>query len=494
MKIEKLEIENFRHIKTETIQFGKRLTVISGQNGTGKSSVLGWVAQLCDFKKKNKRLTDDYFKEDFSNVFMFCPTNDYDKNYKLKFTYKNKDALIEEEKIITTRLLKETEKSKTRYRTDFDGRGKALDYPVIYLGLKRLIPFATEKNVKIKSDNVPDKYINTFSNLSKEILLLIDDKVNPEPVKSANKNTLAMKTLNYSHLGNSAGQDNIGQIVSSLLSFQKLKDELKTNYNGGIILIDEIDASLYAGSQIKLVDKLFRYAENLDLQIIFTTHSLEIIGHLENKTGDDTIINHLVLRDNLVNNVINPTYDYIANKIKNQIQKADQIIKKSFICEDIIAQHWINNLLNGTDLKKMIKVEKGPFPDGTIVSMAQTKHSLFKDVGFILDGDVKKKFAKKKKPAKTAFLPEENRPETVMYQFLKCLSDNDSFWNDNANFTKQTCFGDYQGNNKGIHKRWFEDARNKEFFGNTYSKVFTRWKKDNKDKVLAFQNDLRSIV
>lgn len=494
MDIEKLDIENFRHIKSETIKFGKRLTVISGQNGTGKSSVLGWVAQLCDFKKTNKRLTDEYFKEDFSNVFMFCPTNDYHKNYKVTFTYKNEEALISEEKVITTRLLQETEKSKIRYRTDFDGRGKALDYPVIYLGLKRLIPFATEKNVRIKTTNVPDKYINTFSNLSKEILLLIDDKVNPEAVKSANKNTLAMKTDYYSHLGNSAGQDNIGQILSALLSFQKLKDDLKKDYSGGILLIDEIDASLYAGSQIKLVDKLYRYAENLDLQIIFTTHSLEIIKHLETKIGDDTIINHLIIRDGFVNNVLNPTYDYVANKIKNQIQKTNQIIKKNFICEDNIAQHWTNNLLNGTDLKKMLKVEKGPFPDGTIVSMSQTKHSLFKNVGFILDGDVKKKFLKKKRPYKTVFLPDESRPETVMYQFLKGLSDNDSFWDDDANFTKQTCFGNYQGNNKGIHKRWFEDSGNKRFFGNTYSKVFTRWKKDNKGKVIEFQNELRTIL
>ena len=55
MKIKKLQIDNFRHIKNTEIVFGDKLTIISGQNGTGKSSILGWVAQLCDFKKKNKR-------------------------------------------------------------------------------------------------------------------------------------------------------------------------------------------------------------------------------------------------------------------------------------------------------------------------------------------------------------------------------------------------------------------------------------------------------
>lgn len=494
MKIEKLFIEDFRHIKNETIEFGERLTVISGQNGTGKSSVLGWVAQLCDFKGKNKRLNDELFKEDYSNVFKFCPINDYKNSYKVKFTYNKDNESLKEDKIITTRLQKQTEKSRLRYRTDFDGRGKAIDFPVIYLGLKRLIPFATERNIRVKQVTVPNKYINSFSNLSKEILLLIDDKINPEPVRSVNKNTLAMKTELYSHLGNSAGQDNVGQIASSLLSYQKLKDELKSDYKGGILLIDEIDASLYAGSQIKLIDKLYRNAINLNLQIIFTTHSLEIIEHLNGKLGSETKINHLIIRDGLVNNVINPTYDYIANKIKNQIQKSHEIITKNFICEDKVAQYWVNNLLNRTDIKKMIKVESGPFADGTIVSMSQSKHSLFKDVGFILDGDVKKKFKNKRKPLKTVFLPEKNRPETVMYEFLKNLSDKDNFWDDNANFTKQTCFAAYLGDNKSTHKRWFEDANNKKFFGNTYSKLFNRWKKDNLNAVIEFQNELRKII
>ena len=34
------------------------------------------------------------------------------------------------------------------------------------------------------------------------------------------------------------------------------------------------------------------------------------------------------------------------------------------------------------------------------------------------------------------FLPEKCRPETVMYEYLFNLSDNDSFWDDNLNFTK----------------------------------------------------------
>jgi len=232
----------------------------------------------------------------------------------------------------------------------------------------------------------------------------------------------------------------------------------------------------------------------LNLQIIFTTHSLEIIQHLEKKLGDDTKINHLVVRNGKVENVINPTFEYISNKIRNQIKQDKKIIKKQLICEDKIAEYWVTNLLNGSDLKKMVKVEKGPFPDGTLISMALSKHNIFKNVGFILDGDVREKFKTKKVPQKTIFLPGNLRPETIMYEFLRNLSDTDEFWNDQMNFTSQTCFGSYLGSSKGIHKRWFEDADNKRFFGMAYSKLFNRWKKDNNAQVIEFQNEARKLI
>ena len=326
MKLKNLHLENFRHCENTTIEFGNRITVISGQNGTGKSSVLGWVAQLCAFKDKFKRINGEYFKEDFKNVFRFCPEKDFPNNYKVKFEYDD-GGLVLSEKIITTRFQEESTTAKSRYRTDFDGRGTAIDFPIIYLGLKRLIPLATERKINVQTITLSPKNINFYSNLAKEILILTDDKIKAESVKSTNKEILAMKTENYGHLGNSAGQDNIGQILSSLMSFQTLKEHQKKNYKGGIILIDEIDATLYAGSQTKLIDNLYKAANNLDLQIIFTTHSLEILDHLKNKLGSETIVNYLKIDDGKVNNVINPTFDYIRNKIKVQVGEKEKVIK-----------------------------------------------------------------------------------------------------------------------------------------------------------------------
>ena len=493
MKINELFIESFRHIENSTIEFGKRLTLIAGQNGTGKSSLLGWVAQLCKYRGMEKRFNGKPYREDYSNIFKFCPDFDYKRVYKVYFHFTNENG-ERDSKSITTRYVKKTSSSPERYRTDFDQRGSALNFPIIYLGLKRLVPIATEKKVIEKKSTLIKKYENEFSRLSKEILILIDSKVSPQPVSSRNKELLAMKTENYSYYGNSAGQDNIGQIISSILSFEKLKDDLGENYRGGLLLIDELDATLYAGSQIKLVEKLFGFANKLNLQIVFTSHSLELIEYLSEKLGDDNKINFLNISDAKVKNLVNPSFDYIKNKIKVEIGKSKNIARKQFICEDIIAQNWCSNLLNGTDLKKILEIKKGPFGDGDIINLAQSKHNLFKDVGFVLDGDIKNKGIDNKKLKKTVFLPGEERPESIFYKFVKGLSDEDEFWDDENNFTKQTCFKNYPNESKGMVKRWMTDDENKKYFGKGYSKLLNRWKKENKELVSDFLNDLRQKV
>ena len=86
--------------------------------------------------------------------------------------------------------------------------------------------------------------------------------------------------------------------------------------------------------------------------------------------------------------------------------------------------------------------------------MAESKTPVFKDVFFILDGDCKKKY--QKLPEKTLILPGNCRPESIFFNFLKNLSDHDEFWDEDKNFTKQTCFQNYQTENydKGIIKKW----------------------------------------
>lgn len=493
MKITKLDVNNFRHIHNQTIEFGDKLTVITGQNGTGKSSLLGWVAQACDFKSNSKTITGKAFQSKYSEIFRFCKDNDYSNKYTTTLIYKeNQSDTEEEKKVMNTRY----EKTENRYRVDFDGRGTALDFPVIYLGLKRLIPLATEKNISQKEIQLKKDEINLFSGLSKKILILLDKTISSEGIKSTNKDILAMKTQRYSHLGNSAGQDNIGQIISSIISFKRLKQEQGDNYQGGLLLIDEIDATLYAGSQIHLIKELYKFSRDNNIQIVFTTHSLEILEHLSEQTGEDTKINFLELKNQTITNKLNPSVKFLINKIKVQTGQKDKVLKTEIICEDKETELWCKNLLNGADYKNNLNIKEGPFGEGNLSTMAESRHPIFKDVYFVLDGDCRSKYKNKKLPPRTLFLPEDRPPEVVFYNFVNNLEDDDPFWieDEELNYSKQTVFQNYQSNDLSTAKRWFKDNEFKTLFGSTYAKLFNRWKKDNQKSVKEFQENFSKIL
>jgi len=500
MILQSLEIENFRHIKNTSVNFGGNITAISGQNGTGKSSVLGWVAQLCDYKGKHKRINSEEFKENWSKVFRFCNQSDFQNKYKVKFTYFIDN--ISDETTLSTRHIATVNRYKCDFNRNISSKAKkAIDFPIIYLGLKRLIPLSTESEKRIEKLELDLSSAETklFNSLAKEILLITDDKIDAESIKSPNKKVLAIKTENYGHLGNSAGQDNIGQIISAIISFKRLKDNLKAEYKGGTLLIDEIDSTLYAATQIKLIQVLNRFAESLNIQVIFTTHSLEILEFISNEMdsnsfiGKKSQINFLEETDKTVQNIPNPSINWIKLKIKGQRGKKEKLIKKDFICEDKNAELWIKNLIQGSELKKIVNPCGSNLPDTTLCAMAKSPNKMLKNLKYILDGDSKNRFNTKKKEANISFLPGDHGVELIMYHFIRNLNEADNFWDQSQNLTKQTCFLDYPNNGTQSNaKKWFNDKELKEdFFGSSHNKLLSRWKKSNEILVENFKNELR---
>ena len=87
---------------------------------------------------------------------------------------------------------------------------------------------------------------------------------------------MGVSTPLYDWNQNSMGQDNLAKILLALFSFKRLKDKY-SSYQGGILAIDELDATMYPASQVELLKVLRKYASDLKLQIIFTTHSISLL-------------------------------------------------------------------------------------------------------------------------------------------------------------------------------------------------------------------------
>lgn len=486
MKLKSIKIKKFRHIENQTIEFGDSLTVISGLNGTGKSSILGLAGHFFTSPDKNqKSLLNKEFSTIQSEVFRLCPEHDYSNSYEYDgFIQENPD----DEPIVfnvKTRFMP----TANRLKFDINGRENKYPHPVIYLGLKRLFPNANEIKFNTINSELSAADKNFYINEVKNIMVVNDNNSDVERVITQNKNYIGIKNDKYAAAGNSAGQDNIGQIITAIMSFKNIYS------NGGILLIDELEATLFPAAQLNLIGRLYKYAKAYNLQIIFTTHSLEIIKYLYDKNYNDVKINFLELSSGKVINKKDATFEYIQHKIRveaKQKNKSEETLKQ-IICEDELANLWIKGLINRTEISKKVYVNYNNMNDGCIKQLAESKLKCFDNFIFVLDGDCRNR-NEYKKLKNVVFLPGDEPPEMVMFKYLKALPDDDPFWVNDDFFDYNACFNGYMDNPDDINrlKNWYNDK--KVYLGKGLLKFFKKWKNDNKEDFKNFLEEIQKYV
>jgi len=491
MKLTRLRINKFRHLKNINLTFGGCVTAIAGQNGTGKSSVLGLVGHVFTFPAEYKNLNEKPFATQYSEIFRFSyPYFDRPKDHDYSVELDNGESVS-----VLSYDRKERGGSKSlRVRVGKSkSKSKKIVLPVIYLGLRRLFPLAQERKVSHQVRLLESEQVQEYQDLHNEILLL-DERITPEYVDTFSKSFYAIKTDNYDCWGNSAGQDNVGQILTAILSFKKLRNEIGEKYKGGILLIDELDATLYPAAQIKLVEKLFRFAQDLSIQIIFTTHSTDVVAKiLDPRYRYDSKVIYLTNDTGKVKNVQDEiSIDSIINNLKVQLPVRAATDKILVFCEDKEARLWIANLL-GTKIMKNIKFVVDSFGANNLVQIANKKIPVFRESIFVLDGD-KNSALKNNRCPRVILLPGGERPENIFYHFLKKLPMDDKFWGNSGGYTKQFCFKDQSSSsdNRDVMKRWFSCQI--PYWGRGGSKLFSRWKEDNLSLANEFKNEFEKII
>ena len=100
------------------------------------------------------------------------------------------------------------------------------------------------------------------------------------------------------------------------------------------------------------------------------------------------------------------------------------------------------------------------------------------------------------------FLPSNDCPEKMFYNFLYNLSEDDKFWDLTlGGFDKTKCFLEYatlHENNAdtSLYKKWFESVKSN--FGKGYSKLLNYWKvietEEYKSFIQAFINSYNTIA
>lgn len=497
MKITKLKVKRFRGLQDIELNIGSRLAAIAGQNGTHKTTLLGLLGHVCLDYGKNKTLDGSLFETEFSQIFKFSAQEvPGEHTYSVlfeKFNFKtNANEQINVDVVSNIRSDNDKLRLRTKKFEDQSRRERKANVPVMLLGLKRLFPLAQETTIKTHQNALTADEISFYQTAHNRILLMAGSKIQPKNIESSKKSFYAATTNEYDHLGNSAGQDNIGQILTSILSFRRLKQSLDSDYRDGLLLIDEIDATLYPAALEQLIEFLKEQSEDLDLQIIFTTHSIEVLEKL-NAPPPSThfVINFLFNKRGKITSIEKPELGKVIANLKAKVA-IDTIKKIHLYREDKEADLFFKYLARN-EYKKSIDIVKISLGAENLISLVKDLripefvHSII-----LLDGDQVK--GKAALPKNFVLLPGQVRPENVILNFLNDLSETDDFWSSElGGYNKQAFLKSIPSSNDRVTmKKWFNAQLS--FWGVDGRNLFKKWIEANQNEVDIFNASLAKIL
>ena len=523
VKIESIQIEKMRRFQAEmSLKIGHIITLIAGENATSKSTLLGMICQPFRFGNlKRKEITRSVYTDTYNgldlNQFMTIPGKLFKSEYRdvfrmsKKFDNPTKDnpyvwrVNLNGDKIQHAKIKRDGLYIRSRPRGEgqpirfVTGPGESHEkgegnfpHPVIYLGLNRLAPLALcgEVNLDIPNNLTQDEQ-SWITQQYRKILVLIEEKPTTQYVRSDSKTKgdfLGPKGDYYDAESCSAGQDNLGQILTAILSFRRLHRDLGEKYQGGLLLIDEIDATLHPLAQENLIKMLVKECSEINIQIIATTHSQYLLKLAMTELRKHI---HLLFLENSCGKIVQAhidNYEQIEDKLQQRIrvkQKRKSVYKPTIFLEDETARDFLSYLI-GKRIVNCFSVGSA----GTIISMSAMNVPEFEKVIFVIDGD--QQSLSKTKKSRLIVLPGSAHPEKVIFDYLYELSESDYFFKDMSKRSVFREFGDGPPSDTKQYKKWYTEHRN--HFGINARKAFSRWGKDHKEEVAVFLSKFKRII
>lgn len=451
-RLKKISIEKFRGLEGVDIEFGNKLTIICGKNGTSKSTLLGVAAQIFSFKTDYsvdpeleldyRSLFDQPFESNFGDHFRFSQKYDnpqasrinidvYDGAFKksperlqLSFT-KSKDRKYPRPVVRHNVALKEG-----------DNTSRNVTHPVMFLSLSRLIPISERENYFVKEVEYIDNNRHRFIELNQKIL----NKSGSSNVTATkgDLNSVVSHGVDYDHESVSVGEDNVGQLTLALMSFEKLKNEYK-DYHGGMLLIDEADAGLFPAAQVDFIELLTKLSRELDLQVVMTSHSpvmIKTVYDKAKKNSNDFKVIFLSDSQGPIRPQHNWSWEDIEADLKTEMiaTKYGNLPEINLYFEDDEAFQLYKAIVRSQNIKKCLKPVRdttiGSNQYKTLISKGVKEFSENSVVAF--DGDVSgiDQFKTSVK------LPGTMPPDQLIFEYLLKLPKDHDFWKAQNKFDK----------------------------------------------------------
>lgn len=517
MIIKEINIEKFRKFQNQTFQIGNYLTAIAGRNKTLKSTLLGIITQPFSITNTesplygNKTLEGYNFRSQFKEKFKF-DNNETVGSHTWEITLTEDASSLAKYNPFKLTSIPRSQKDQTIRFWHPTDRSKGSGYiqaPVYFLSLSRLFPVGETalSSKTIKPANLSDEEQEQFNQEYAEILTDQEIILNTTYGKDKKITSVGVNTQEGSHLTNSAGQSNIARIILAVFSFQRLKNNNPTGYKGGILAIDEIDATLHPSAQKHLIKFLHKYAKKLDLQIIFTTHSQHILEELramvlQDQNADNNKVLYLRIDRQPSGSIVKiletkgiKDFNMAISDLKLLPYEATKL---NAFCEDPVTRNLLSRTIGSEYYKRINTIATG-IGCGEYMKLYKSPLKEFKNSLIILDGDVKKENKEIKKWIKRSknvlSLPDDTCPEISFYNMLQ---DPQNFIEFNksrkSEDSSDVIFQSFMPASKPTQhqaakdfcKRWFKSLSTKD-----KNAIYSTWKKIHAEECNMFKNKFK---
>lgn len=413
-----LHIDKLKGLKNLDISFGKGLTAIMGVNGAGKSTILHALA--CMF-------APDKDGEDHKFNFFFTPTPDASwqgSSFWLRYLDENSQ----------TEIVRKYGKTADRWSPRYANRPKR---DVFYYGINTGLPEIEKERqttfIDYHTDFDADKLSTRVAAAASEILC--KDYKQLTHHKTKRKSFLGVHTksgITYSSLSMGAGEQRVIKILTTIYHAKPYS----------MILIDELDLLLHSDAQRRLIKKLAELASEKSIQIIFTTHSLEI----------GKMIKYVHVQYLYHTREKTMVYDRITSDIVFELSHQSEQPLEIYV-EDDLSETIVLQVARGLNLSHYIKVRNigsaqnaFTLAAGFVIQQLSLENKLI-----VLDGDIHRDHDEKKKQIKKVFsgteldhdskieaalsaivqydLPEKISPEEYIFNLLLELDEGDELTN-----------------------------------------------------------------
>lgn len=530
-----LKIKHYRKLKDIEIDLSKSINIISGTNGTCKSSILYMVSNAFQEVKttsiwlKNKDVIknikgvnnginlkiesltrgDEKYNDPAQGERGSLFTCEYEDGVKLEFRRHN-----------TTSDEKNRFALKPYYKRG--ANEKLPQMPVLYLGLSRLYAYGEySSDVAQIKKQLPADYFEIIRELYKKFTGITIANEQTQEMGNIKKRTSFSTDFDGIDSNTiSSGEDNLLILLTAIVSLRYYYENIDSQHKTeSILLVDEIDATLHPAFQNRLLDLMDEYTRKYKIKLICTSHSLSLLEYAFQKKH-----NVIYLLDNITS--VLQMEDADIYKIKMYLHnqsKEDIYISRSIpiFTEDAEARLFLRCIFDSFERKgigtfSQVRslfhfVEANISGDALVNIFSDDKllRSTMRSI-CIVDGDKK---AQHKLENYTIALPGDKSPEELIFEYANELYlQDDAFWLDSTiislGFTKiyfrDNVLVDINKieekikelkNNKESTKGVKRDSNKKVF--NKYRRFFEivmrKWIADHDEKIEYFYHNLHVL-